>query len=146
MATTRLEWLIEERLTHSVIGAFYFVFNTLGFGFLEHIYALALDHVLTERGHKVAREVLVPVHCFGRILAYQRLDMIGDDKVVIEIKATDGLHKDARRQLFNYLRVTDLEVGLVLHFGRTPKFYRIVCLEKRHRAANPPRSPNSRNS
>jgi GxxExxY protein len=51
---------------------------------VENIYAAALEHVLTERGHKVGREVLVPVHCFGRILAYQRLDMIVDDKVVVE--------------------------------------------------------------
>jgi GxxExxY protein len=141
MASGRANWLIEEELTHSIIGAFYVVFNALGFGFLENIYAAGLEHTLTERGHKVAREVLVPIHCFGRILAHQRLDMIVDDKVVIEIKATETLHKDASRQLFNYLRATNLEVGLLLHFGRDPKFHRLVNTNE----SDPPHPQNPQN-
>ena len=49
--------LIEERLTHSVIGAFYEVYNTLGYGFLEHLYKAALERELRDRGHRVGREV-----------------------------------------------------------------------------------------
>ena len=51
--------LIEEELTRSVIGAFYDVYNTLGYGFLEHVYALALERELLARGHRVGREVSV---------------------------------------------------------------------------------------
>ena len=57
--------LVEERLTRSVIGAFFEVYNTLGFGFLEHIYVMALERELVERGHRVAREVSVQVHYKG---------------------------------------------------------------------------------
>jgi GxxExxY protein len=121
------EWFIAEKITHSIIGAFYFVFNVLGFGFLERVYASALERMLLRRGHRVAREVRVPIHFEGEVIAYQQLDMIVDDTVVIELKATEMLHKDATRQLFNYLRATNLEVGLLLHFGREPKFYRIGC-------------------
>ncbi len=118
--------LIEDELTQSVIGAFYEVYNTLGFGFLEHVYIMAMERELRHRGHTVAREVRVRVMYKGEHLATQRLDMIVDDKLVIETKSTYQLHPTAIRQLFNYLKGTNLEVGLVLHFGPEPKFYRQV--------------------
>jgi GxxExxY protein len=49
--------LLEETLTRSVIGAFYELYNTLGFGFLEHLYVMALERELLVRGHRVARQV-----------------------------------------------------------------------------------------
>jgi GxxExxY protein len=119
--------LIEERLTHSVIGAFFEVYNTLGFGFLEHLYVLALERELLARGHRVAREVGIPVLYKGQDLGLQRLDMIVDSKLAIETKSTTELHKSATRQLYNYLKATALEVGFLLHFGPEPHFYRVVC-------------------
>lgn len=53
--------LVEEQLTHSAIGAFYAVYNGLGFGFLEQVYMRALEWELRARGHAVGREVYVPV-------------------------------------------------------------------------------------
>jgi GxxExxY protein len=64
--------LVDERLTHSVIGAFFEVYNTLGFGFLEHLYVVALERELRARGHQVAREVWVPVVYEGEELGRQR--------------------------------------------------------------------------
>ena len=81
--------LIHEALTRSVIGAFYEVYNTLGFGFLEDIYVLALERELRSRGHSVRREVGVCVMYKGQELAYQRLDMIIDDKLIVEVQSTD---------------------------------------------------------
>ena len=118
--------LVEERLTRSVIGAFFEVYNTLGFGFLEHIYVMALERELVERGHGVAREVSVHVHHKGHILAVQRIDMIVDERLVVEVKSCVELPGVARRQLLNYLRATTLQVGLILHFGLEPKFHRLV--------------------
>jgi GxxExxY protein len=122
----RPEALIQERLTRSVIGAFYEVYNSLGFGFLEHLYVMALETELRERGHAVAREVGVPVLYKGRELGYQRLDMIVDERLVVETKSTFELHKAAQRQLRSYLQATRLEVGLLLHFGPEARFYRVV--------------------
>ena len=119
--------LILERLTHSVIGAFFEVHNTLGCGFLEYLYNAALERELTARGHRVGREVSVPVFYKGEELGRQRLDMIVDGKLVVETKSTYDLHKAAERQVYNYLRATKLEVGLLLHFAPQPKFYRVVC-------------------
>jgi GxxExxY protein len=116
--------LAEERLTHSIIGAFYDVYNALGFGFLEHVYILALERELIARNHRVSREVSVRVMYKGEDLCTQRIDMIVDDKVIVETKSTFHLHPSADRQLYSYLCSTNLEVGLLLHFGRKAKFYR----------------------
>lgn len=124
------EPLIEGRLTQSVIGAFFEVYNTLGFGFLEHIYVLAMERELRSRGHHVAREVAVSVMYKGEHLGTQRIDMIVDSKLVVEVKSTYQLHGFAIRQIYNYLRGTNLEVGLILHFGPEPKFYRQILTRK----------------
>lgn len=122
--------LLEEELTRSIIGAFYEVYNTLGFGFLEHIYVMALERELIARGHWVSREFGVMVMYKGAELGYQRLDMVVDDKVVIEVKSTLKLDPAAPRQLFNYLKSTRLEVGLLLHFGPAAKFFRLISSNK----------------
>lgn len=117
--------LKHERLTHSVIGAFFEVYNTLGAGFLEQVYLSALTWELHERGHVVDREVQVRVRYKGVEIGWQRLDMIVDRTLVVEVKSTTDLHASARRQLRNYLCATRLELGLLLHFGETAKFYRL---------------------
>jgi GxxExxY protein len=118
--------LIEERLTHSAIGAFFDVYNNLGYGFLEIVYVMALERELVARRHHVGREVWVPVLYKGDELCKQRLDMVVDEKLIIETKSTPDLPKGATRQLYNYLRATKLGVGLLFHFGPEPKFYRLV--------------------
>ncbi len=127
--------LPEERPTRSIIGAFFEVYNTLGFGFLEHVYVMALERELIDRGHRVAREVSVHVAYKDHVLAVQRIDMIVDEKVVVETKAGAELPGAAQRQLFNYLRATSLEVGLLLHFGLEPRFHRVFCSNKGSKSA-----------
>jgi GxxExxY protein len=129
--------LDEEMLTHSVIGGFFEVYNTLGFGFLEQIYVRSLASELRKRGHTVAREVHVPVHYKGELIGFQRIDMIVDGRLVVETKSTYELHKAAPRQLFNYLRATNIEVGLLLHFGPKPKFQRMISHPSRGDPSNP---------
>lgn len=76
----RSEKLIEERLTHSIIGAFFEVHNTLGFGFLELLYVRAMEQELRALGHNVERERRVPVWYKGTKLSEQRLDMLVDGR------------------------------------------------------------------
>lgn len=120
-------WLVEERLTHLIIGAFFRVYNQLGFGFLERVYAAALERELLRLGLPVAREYWVRIYYDGVELCQQRLDFVVDEKVVVEVKSTLELHKAASRQLLNYLRATNLEVGLLFHFGPEAKFYRLYA-------------------
>jgi GxxExxY protein len=119
--------LLQEKLTRSIVGAFFEVYNALGYGFLEHLYMTALERELLLRGHRVSRELTVRVIYRGEELGLQRLDMVVDDLAVIEAKSTFALDKSASRQLYSYLRATNLEVGLLLHFGPQPKFHRVIC-------------------
>ena len=122
-------WLVtllaEAELTRVIIGAFFEVYNNLGFGFLEYVYKLALERELMTLGHKVGREVGVIVMYKGEELTQQRIDMLVDGLVFVDVNATAQLPVGAQRQLYNYLRATRLEVGLLLHFGLEPKFYRV---------------------
>lgn len=107
----------EEALTYEIIGAAFEVYNTLGFGFLEHVYVQALERELVSRGHRVAREYAVRIYYKGHELCTQRMDLVVGEKVIVEVKATERLDRSSPRQLFNYLCATRFEVGLLLHFG-----------------------------
>lgn len=122
--------LIEEETTGAIIGSFFDVHAALGFGYRELIYALAMERDLRAKGHQVDREVAVLIHFRGEPLARQTIDMIIDQKVIVETKSTELLHPDARRQLFGYLCASTLEVGPLLHFGREPKFHRAIYQNK----------------
>jgi GxxExxY protein len=87
---------------------------------------MALERELRWRGHDVGREVYVPIHYKGEELTRQRIDMLVDGRLVVETKATVELHKSAHRQIYSYLCATGLQVGLLLHFGPEPAFYRSV--------------------
>jgi GxxExxY protein len=137
----RAEFL-EESLTRSAIGAFFEVYNTLGFGFLEHVYVRALEYELSNRGHNVSRELTVAVMYKGIVIARQRLDLVVDGKLIVETKSTYELHSAATRQLHNYLRATSFEVGLLFHFGPKPVFHRLIF--RNDRLNHPVTAPPSR--
>jgi GxxExxY protein len=122
--------LIAEELTGAVIGAFFEVYNILEYGFLENVYMTAMERELTKRGHSVERERPITVFYKGEELCSYRIDMLVDETLVIETKSTEHLHPTATRQLYSYLKATEFEVGLLLHFGVKPKFYRQVCSNK----------------
>ncbi|HET9426231.1 MAG TPA: GxxExxY protein [Gemmatimonadaceae bacterium] len=117
----------EEKLFHSVIGSFYEVYNFLGFGFLEHHYVRALEWELAQLGHEVGREVGIQMRYKHLDLSYMRLDMVVDGKLIVEVKSAALLPSYASRQIFNYLKASNLEIGLLLHFGPKPVFHRVFC-------------------
>jgi GxxExxY protein len=123
--------LLEADRVHSIVGAFFTIYNYYGYGLSESIYAGALECELTHRGHRVARELAVAVSYKGRHVAWQRLDMVVDHAVIVENKATEKLSPAARPQLISYLRATPFQVGVLLHFGRYPTFYRFIDFPKR---------------
>jgi GxxExxY protein len=131
--TAPIRKLLHEDVTKSIIAAFFTVYNKLGYGFLENVYCGALALELRRRGHRVAREVAVPVYYDGEQVAKYRMDFIADDVIVLEVKSTAVLNPSDKRQLLNYLRATPLEVGLLLHFGPKPKFYRCVASQQSRR-------------
>lgn len=119
--------LLEAERVHSIVAAFFIVFNYFGGGGMcEGAYTGALEYELTLRGHKVDRELMAAVYYKGRLVARQRLDMVVDERVIVECKATERLAPSAGPQLIGYLRATTFQVGVLLHFGPHPKFYRFV--------------------
>jgi len=123
--------LLEEALTHEIIGAFYTVYNALGYGLLESVYTTALCLELTRRGLRVEREVRVEVFCGADKVGTFRADVLVESRVVVENKATRVLSATDRPQLLNCLRCSNLEVGLLLHFGPRPAFHRVVAKTSR---------------
>ena len=122
--------LLHADISAQAIAGFFEVYNTLGYGFAESVYAKALYLELTLRGLHVQREVSVDVYYKGHCAGKFRVDFLVDERVVIETKATRWLVEADRDQLLNCLRCSALEVGLLLHFGPRPKFYRVVATNK----------------
>jgi GxxExxY protein len=118
--------LLYERLTESIIGAFYEVYNRLGYGFMEQAYSRALMIELGYKGLEVTRELKVDLYYRGFCIGHHRLDLLVDEKVIIEVKAVEAMPKIAMRQCLSYLRATGLQVGLVLNFGAEPQIKRVV--------------------
>ena len=119
-----LPQIVERELSYEIQGAFYETFNEMGRGLSEVLYSRALAIVLEERGLGVEREYPVVVTFRGRQIGFHRLDMLIERRVIVEIKAGEKLPPIALPQLRNYLGITKLELGILLHFGVKPVFYR----------------------
>lgn len=121
-----LKGLPEWDRARVIIGAFYETYNALDYGHLESVYREALLIELRLRGLRAVAEVPVQVRYKNHVVGTFRTDILVDNRVVVELKATSVLGPTDKRQLLNYLRSTTLDVGLLLHYGPEPKFYRLV--------------------
>ena len=125
----RRQW-VEEELSYTIIGCFFWVYNKLGFGFLESVYAKALEVARKLKRVKVEREVPVTIFFEGVDVGQHRMDMVVQERIVLEIKATEKLSDVAKRQLRNCLSAMDLELGILLHFGPTANHHRVLRKKK----------------
>jgi GxxExxY protein len=126
-------------LTEKIIGVFFDVYNELGHGFLESVYEEALGIALTEAGISVQPQVPIKVWFRGRRIGDFKADMLADGKVLLELKAARGIDVAYEKQLLNYLRATDVEVGLLLNFGVKPEFRRFAFENQRKEIRVDPR-------
>ena len=108
----------HEELTERIIKVFYRVYNILGYGFLERVYENALKIEFEKEGLSFKNQVPIKIYYKGEIVGDYFADFVVDGKVVVEIKALINFSGKEKGQLLNYLRGTDLEVGLVLNFGK----------------------------
>ena len=116
----------HEELTEKIIKAFYKVYNTLGYGFLEKVYLNALLIELTKMGINATKEKRVLVYYEGQVVGDYNADMTVDDVVICELKTSEQLYEGDENQLINYLKATEIEVGLLLNFGKRPEIRRKV--------------------
>lgn len=107
-----------NEITYKIRGAVFAVYNELGPGLLESIYQEALAYQLAKDGVKVEREVAVPVVYDGHRLATDmRIDILVDDKVVVELKTVSELKEVHKKQLFTYLKLSGRKLGLLINFN-----------------------------
>jgi len=125
--------------TEGIIGAFYEVHNELGPGFLESVYVEALSIALSEAGLSIEREIPLDVAFRGRVVGKFRADIVVNGTVLVEAKASPSLHPLHEAQVLNYLRATNLELGLLLNFGPRAQFKRLLFDNPRKHQYKPSR-------
>jgi GxxExxY protein len=112
--------------TELIIKSFYQVYKTLGYGFLEKVYENALFIELQKHGFSVEKQKRIKVFYEDVEVGEYYADLVVNNIVIIELKAAEQLLKEHETQLINYLHSTEIEVGLLLNFGKTPQFKRKV--------------------
>ena len=123
---TDLQDLKYKELTEKIIKIFYAVYNKLGYGFLEKVYENAMMIEFKKDGVYAVSQFAIKVLYEGETIGEYYADILVDDKVIVEIKASKKLALEHEAQLLNYLKATDIEVGLLLNFGPKPELKRKV--------------------
>ncbi|MHC4692934.1 MAG: GxxExxY protein [Planctomycetota bacterium] len=108
-----------SELTQQIIKAAQNVHNELGYGFLEKVYQNSLVLELHKMGLDTVTEKPISVHYDGQIVGDYFADIIVDGKVILEIKAVQAINPAHEAQLVNYLKAGNIDVGLLLNFGKS---------------------------
>jgi GxxExxY protein len=124
-------------ITDQILQVFYDVYNELGHGFLESVYHRSLVIALESTGLKVCSQMDVPVSFRGHRVGNFVADVLVENCVLLELKAARKLELSHEKQLLNYLRATEIEVGLLLNFGEKPEFKRLIFDNLKKRTRNP---------
>ncbi len=115
---------VAELLPENIIKIFYRVYNKLGYGFLEKVYENAMMIEFKKEGIPAVCQSAIKVFYEGEVIGEYYADILVDNKVIVEIKAAKCLVEENEAQLLNYLKATDIEVGLLLNFGTKPEVKR----------------------
>ena len=128
-----MEEYLYKDLTSVIIQGFYKVYNTLGFGFLEKVYRNSLRIELINSGLFVVMQKQINVYYDSKLVSEYYADLIVNDKIIIELKAAECLMEEHEAQLINYLKATEIEVGLLLNFGKKPEIRRKIFTNQNKR-------------
>lgn len=123
--------MLHKELTDEILYCFYRVHYRLGFGFLEKVYKNALYLEMTKAGLKCETERPIHVYYDGRVVGTFYADIVVEEKVILELKAVETMCKEHEYQLINYLKACDMEVGLLLNFGKIAEKKRIIYTNDR---------------
>ncbi len=117
-------------ITDKIIKAYFNVYNKLGYGFLEKVYEKSMLIELSKIGLNCKNQFSINVYYDNREVGKYYADIIVEDVVILELKAEKNLCPEHEAQLLNYLKATDIEVGMLLNFGEKPQFKRKVFSNK----------------
>ena len=109
---------LYEDLSAKIIEAAFQVSNELGSGFLESVYQTAFAIVMDEKGLQVSQQMPLPVFFHGKRIGNFCADYLVEGKIIVEIKAISGLLPEHQAQVINYLKASNVEIGLLINFGR----------------------------
>ncbi len=118
--------LLHQSITNTILKVYYEVYNELGHGFLEKVYQNAMYFELKARGLKVESQKEIKVYFKQQLVGEYYSDLIVENKVIIELKATEVLMNAHVAQTINYLKATPIEIGILLNFGSEPEFKRLI--------------------
>ena len=135
--------LLHAETTDKILGCFYRVGNKMGHGFLESVFHRAMFHELTKAGLTVRSKVSLPVWYDGKMVGDFEADLIVEERVIIEVKAGRAIDPSGIAQLTNYLRASEIEVGLLLNFGPKLEFKRLVFENSRKQGHADPPDPSA---
>ena len=125
--------LMHKESTEKIIGVAYTVYNELGFRFLEKVYQNAMKIELEKSGLKVEPEKPIKVYYSGMEVGDYSADLVVEDRVIVELKAVKVLNEIHEVQLVNYLKATNIRIGLLINFGETIQIKRRILDKKRIR-------------
>jgi GxxExxY protein len=123
--------LLHKEITDQILKAFYKVYNALGHGFLENVYESALAIELRQMGLQIKRQAPIKVYYGQHLVGEYFADLMVENKIILELKAAETIVQANVNQLQNYLKATEIEVGVLLNFGRKPEFKRRVFSNSR---------------
>ncbi|MFC2187663.1 GxxExxY protein [Fulvivirgaceae bacterium LMO-SS25] len=110
--------MTENDISFHIRGSIFDVYNGLGAGLLESVYVAALELELLNKGLTVRREVPVPVQYKDTKLELGfRIDLLVEDKVIIEVKSVEHLAEVHHKQVLTYLKITELKLGILVNFN-----------------------------
>lgn len=123
--------ILHKELSEVILKVFYEVYNGLGYGFLENVYQNAMYFELKSQGFKVEAQKQIKVYYKNELVGNFIADLLIDDLIIIELKACDTLVKAHYAQTLNYLKATNIEIGLLLNFGEKPEIKRLIFTNNR---------------
>ena len=118
--------MIYEEKTKEILKSFFTVYNKLGYGFLEKVYQNALLIELKKSGFSCESQKPIKVFYEDSLVGDYYADIVVDDCIILELKAAEVLCEEHEFQLINYLKATEIEIGLLLNFGKKPEFKRKI--------------------
>ena len=119
-----------SEITDKIIRAYYNVYNKLGYGFLEKVYENAMMMELPKFGLDCKNQFPIKVYYDEKPIGDYYADIIVNNLIIIELKAAESLCEEHECQLINYLKATELEVGILFNFGKEPQFKRKVLTKE----------------
>lgn len=130
--------LLHKTITEDILKVYYDIYNELGCGFLEKVYQNSMYFELKSKGYKVEAQRPIKVYFKNQLVGEYYADLLIEDKVIVELKACELLMNAHVAKLMNYLKATEIEVGLLLNFGEEAEFKRIIYTnDKKYNRKNP---------